>query len=150
MERQKEILTIGDRMTPKPATIQSDQTVGDAFVLMYERDIRHLPVIEQSKLIGIVSDRDIRQFLGRARIAYENMKEEERYLRLPVKEIMSLYPVTVRAETPIGKGVKIMVEKKIGALPVVDLEERVIGIFTELDALQYCLHLMERYQGMRA
>ncbi|HLG22746.1 MAG TPA: CBS domain-containing protein [Candidatus Manganitrophaceae bacterium] len=143
---QKETLTIGDRMSSDPVTIKPDQSIGEAFVLMFERDIRHLPVIEKGKLVGIVSDRDIRQFLGKASLSEEDRKQEDRYLRLPVSEVMSRHPLKIKAEAPIAEGIRIMVERKIGALPVVDREEKMIGIFTELDALEYSLHVVERYQ----
>ncbi|MGB3942160.1 MAG: CBS domain-containing protein [Candidatus Manganitrophaceae bacterium] len=145
--RREEMPTIEDRMTPDPVTIRSDQTVGEAFVLMFEHDIRHLPVVEHNKLVGILSDRDIRQFLGKARIGIDDFEKEKLQLRLPVREIMATHVQTVEGTTPIGEGVKRMVDHKIGALPVVDLDKRVVGIFTEFDALHYALYLIERYQG---
>jgi acetoin utilization protein AcuB len=137
-------------MTSDPVTIRSDQTIGEALVLMFEHDIRHLPVIAHGKLVGMVSDRDIRQLLGKASIAVQHREEERRQLRLPVTEIMATHLYTVEKTTPIADGVKLMVEHKVGAVPVVDSKQRVVGIFSELDALRYCLYLIERYQGVRS
>ena len=140
-------LTIGDRMTADPMIIRPEQTVGEALVIMFERDIRHLPVLERGSLIGIVSDRDFRQFLGRAALCDKDRRKEERGLRYPVREVMSSHPITIKSEVPIKKGVEVMAEHKVGALPVVDLDETLIGIFTEWDALQYCIYLADRYEG---
>lgn len=148
--RREEMLNIEDRMTPDPVTIRSDQTIGEALVLMFEHDIRHLPVVSHGKVIGMISDRDIRQLLGKASIAAQHREEERRQLRLPVTEIMATHLYTVEKTTPIAEGVKLMVVHKIGAIPVIDSEKRVVGIFSELDALRYCLYLMERYQGAGA
>jgi acetoin utilization protein AcuB len=145
--RKEEGLAIGERMTTDPVSIRAEATVGDALILMFEREVRHLPVLEGKKLAGIVSDRDIRQFLWKTGLPRESREEEERYLKLPVREVMSPNPITVSPESPIGKGVAIMVEKKIGALPVIDRLGQLVGIFTELDALRYCLYLIDRYHA---
>lgn len=148
--QQEEKLTMEDRMTPDPVTIRSDQTIGEGLVLMFEHDIRHLPVVSHGKVVGMVSDRDIRQLLGKASIAAKHREEERRQLRLPVTEIMATHLYTVEKTTPLAEGVRLMVEHKIGAVPVVDSKQRVVGIFSELDALRYCLYLIERYQSVRS
>jgi len=139
-------LTIGDWMTENPVTIRSKQTIGEALRLMFERDVRHLPVVGQGGLIGVVSDRDIRQLLGKVRTAVEDPAREGGYLRLSVSEVMSAPPVKVKSSTAIREAVQIMIDHKFGSLPVVDLDNTVIGIFTEFDALKYCLYLIDRYQ----
>lgn len=146
----EEVPTIGDRMTTDLAVVRQDQTVGEALVIIFERDVRHLPVLEKGRLVGIVSDRDIRQFLGRARLLDKDRRKEDRSLQLPVRDVMSLHPITVGIETPIREGIKIMADHKIGALPVVDINGKLIGIYTEWDALRHCLSLIDRYEGMRA
>jgi len=140
------LLTMADWMTKDPATVEAKQTIGEALVLMYQREIRHLPVIEQERLVGVLSDRDIRQLLGKVRVTSAERSDEERYLRMPVSEIMTAHPVKVKSETAIREAVQMMVDRKFGSLPVVDTENRVIGIFTEFDALRYCLYLIDRYQ----
>jgi acetoin utilization protein AcuB len=145
--RKEESLAIGERMTTDPVSILAEATVGDALILMFEREVRHLPVLEGGKLVGIVSDRDIRQFLWKTGLSRDSREEEERYLKLPVREVMSPNPIRVTEQSPIGKGVGIMVEKKIGALPVIDRDGELVGIFTELDALRYCLYLIDRYHA---
>ena len=134
-------------MTTDLVLIKPDQTVGEALVVMFERDIRHLPVVENGGLAGIVSDRDIQQFLGKAGFPGNDRRKEDRSLQAPVREVMSRHPITVAPKMSIREGVKIMTQHKVGALPVVDYDEKIIGIFTEIDALEYCLHLIDRYEG---
>lgn len=71
---------------------------------MFEHDIRHLPVVSHGKVVGMVSDRDIRQLLGKASIAAQHREEERRQLRLPVTEIMATHLYTVEKTTPLAEG----------------------------------------------
>jgi acetoin utilization protein AcuB len=142
-------LRLEEVMTENPVTIRHDQSVGEALVLMFERDIRHLPVLRDGRLAGMVSDRDIRQLLGRMQLSAEERRSEERYLHLAVSEVMSKTPISARCGTPVRKAIRTMIDHKFGALPVLDQEEKVVGIFTEWDALKYCLALAERYEEER-
>ncbi len=136
-----EIRIMDDGMTLKPISIRSDEPIGRALGLMLEHGIRHLPVVDGDCLVGIVSDRDIRQCWGRT---FQTANDAD--LRQTVSEIMSRSPVSVKVDTSIQEAVALMVRHRIGALPVVDLYHKLVGIFTETDALQYSLSLMERYQ----
>ncbi|MDC4206037.1 MAG: CBS domain-containing protein [Candidatus Manganitrophus sp.] len=137
-----EIPTMNDRMTFKPISIGPEEPTIKALGLMLDHEIRHLPVVEDDRLVGIISDRDIRQ---NWRITGGEMKEFGDVDQQIVSDLMSRHPISVREETSIHDAIKRMVEHKIGALPVVDIDNKLVGIFTEIDALQYCLALIERY-----
>ena len=139
-----EILTMDDYMTLKPISIRSDEPVGRALQLMLEHGIRHLPVVDGDRLVGILSDRDIRQSWGKS---FEVTKETD--FCQSVSEIMTGSPVCAKVDASVEEAVELMVRHRIGALPVIDLYDRLVGIFTETDALQYCLFLMKRYQKKR-
>lgn len=139
-----EILTMEDCMTLKPVSIGPDEPVAKALGLMFKHGIRHLPVVDGDLLIGMVSDRDIRQSWGRTQGALKVTGDAD--LRETVSEIMSHPAIDAGEKTPVQKAVELMVRHRIGALPVVDPYHKLIGIFTETDALQYCLILIERYQ----
>lgn len=137
-----EIPAMKDCMTLKPVSIRSDEPVARALGLMFEHGIRHLPVVDGGRLVGILSDRDIGKSGGEAggpRI-YGDID-----LHQAVSEVMSDGPICVEGESSIHEAIKRMVDDRIGALPVVDSDHKLIGIFTETDALRYCLFLIERY-----
>lgn len=137
-----EIPAMNECMTLKPISIRPDEPVEKALGLMLNHGIRHLPVVDGDQLVGILSDRDI----GRGRTTEaEPIVYGDIDLQQPVSEVMSGQPISVGEETPIHQAIKQMIEHRIGALPVVDPYHKLVGIFTETDALQVCLHLIERY-----
>lgn len=138
-----EIPAIKDCMTLKPISIRSDEPVANALGLMFRHGIRHLPVVDGDQLVGILSDHDIGQEGRTTEDAPKVYGDID--LHQAVSEVMSDQPIAVKGETLIHHAIKQMVEHRIGSLPVVDSDHKLIGIFTETDALQYCLRLIERY-----
>jgi len=109
-------------------------TLPEAMRLMRERGIRHLPVLQDGRLVGIVSDRDVKRAMASTATSLE--AHELRYLldRLSVAEIMTRGVVTIGPMFPVEEAARLMVERKISALPVTE-GERLIGIVTETDVL---------------
>jgi acetoin utilization protein AcuB len=103
--------------------------------LLRTRKIRHLPVVDgHGRLVGIVTDRDLRQVVFDARIQ-DALGDASLALRaLTVREIMTWGVISVRADADLRAAVRLMRERKIGALPVVD-DGLVVGILTESDVL---------------
>jgi acetoin utilization protein AcuB len=120
-------LTVGDFMTRAPHTIGSNQPLELAHKLMNEHGIRHLPVLETGKLVGVVSQRDL-HFI-------ETLRDvDPRAVR--VAEAMAPEVLTVTARTTLRTVALAMVDRKIGSAVVVDGKRRVIGMFTTIDALR--------------
>ena len=123
-------------------TINAGASVGEATTLMRERGIRHLPVLDPRKrLVGIVTDRDLRQVVLDVAIGRVG-EETERLGDLAVREVMTWGVVTVTPGTDLREAARVMREQRLGALPVVDAAGHVVGILTEhdlLDALQALL-----------
>jgi acetoin utilization protein AcuB len=138
-------MLVKDIMTPKPITIDPDKTLHDALRIMYQHDIRRLPVTEGKKLVGIISDRDIKQVVGRPTVVSRLTSEEE--LKLSVREVMTRNVVTVEHDTDLREAIELMVENKFGGLPVVDRDQNVVGIVSEIDILRYSLDLIDRIEG---
>ena len=142
--KQYEIPTMADYMTLKPISIHPDESVSKALGLMFDHGIHHLPVVEDEQLVGILSDRDLRK-TWRKNSQGEMTLTGDSDLHETVSNRMSRPPICIQEGTSVNEGIKQMVQYQIGSLPVIDSHYKLVGIFTEADAVRYCLFLIERY-----
>jgi CBS domain-containing protein len=121
-------------MTPNPITIVPKTTLPDAHRLMKESKIRRLPVVDRGQLVGIITLGDVRE--AQPSDATTLSIYELNYLlsKLTVDKLMTREPLTIRSDATIHKAARLMLEHKIGGLPVVD-DGRLVGIITESDIL---------------
>jgi acetoin utilization protein AcuB len=138
-----------DVMTPNPAIVSPHTRVAEAWDLMRELDIRHLPVVQDGELVGMVSDRDV-AYLDVARLLEaEGADGLQRQLATPVIEIMSADVVYVEPDTGLGDVIELMRERKIGAVPVVTTGTReMVGIVSYVDVLAAVQDLLEDEQAI--
>ena len=138
-----------DVMTPSPATVSPDARVAEAWDLMRELDIRHVPVVHDGELVGMVSDRDV-AYLDMARLLVAGGAEGlQRQLATPVIDVMSSDVVFVEPETALSDVIELMLEHKIGAVPVVTPGTReVAGIVSYVDVLGAVQDLLEDEQAV--
>jgi acetoin utilization protein AcuB len=132
---------VGRRMTRNVVTVTKDMSVLHVRNLLREKDINQVPVVEGKKLIGIITDGDIRE--NSASPASTLSVHELNYLLSEMKagDIMTRNPVTVSPETPVEEAAKVLNEKGIGCLPVVRNDE-LVGIITTCDMLNVLLEVM--------
>jgi len=123
-------LTVRDIMVTDLVTVGPEETARSAYKLMRDRRFRHLPVVADGRLVGILSDRDLRPVLLSPGLA-----------RARVKELMSENLTTIAPGAPVEDAASLLVVKKIGCLPVV-ADERLIGIVTETDLLAVLVELL--------
>lgn len=135
---------VSEIMTPKAVTIAHDATVGKAIELMTRYEIRRLPVTKDGKLVGIISDRDLRQLGGRPSLKLPQSDRDDAYLQLPVEEAMTLNVITIRENHTVQDAITSMIKHKISGLPVVDRDGSMVGILSEQDVLKFCLDLLDR------
>ena len=123
---------IRDWMTPDPITIGPNTTLPEAARLMKECNIHRLPIVDNERLVGIVTLGDIRE--ASPSNAHSLSIYELNYLiaRLTVGEIMTRHPITVTPDMSVEAAARLMLEHKIGGLPVMD-GNRLVGIITETD-----------------
>jgi CBS domain-containing protein len=133
-----------DLMTPDPATVTPQSTVAEAWDLMRELDVRHVPVIQDGGLIGMLSDRDL-AYLDVARLfTAEGADALRRELATPVVKVMRTDVIFVEPDTDVRDLVELLIENKIGAIPVAHPDTReVIGIVSYIDALRALQNLLE-------
>jgi len=136
---------VKDVMTPNPITIDPNQPVLEALLVMYQRDIRRLPVMEGGKLVGIISDRDIKQTMGRPALVSRQAGEEPE-LKLSIGDVMTRNLITVSQDDDLKDAIELLVENKISGLPVVDQDQKLVGVISAIDVLRYCLDLLDRFE----
>jgi acetoin utilization protein AcuB len=124
-----------DIMSPAPLTIAPGTSVHAARTLMQQCRIRHLPVGEEGRLVGMVSDRDIRLVLPSPATSLAAWEVHHLLTKLTVDGIMTRFVMAVSPECPVPEAIGRMLGHKIGALPVVE-NRQVVGILTRTDVLQ--------------
>ncbi len=120
-------------MSREVVTVSPETTLPEAHRLVMEKRIRRLPVVKDGKLVGIVTRSDIRGAQPSSATVLNVWELNYLLARLKVEEIMTPNPHTVSPEATIGEAAQVMLEHKIGALPVVEKDGQVIGIITESD-----------------
>ena len=140
---------VGERMSRPVISVSPDAPINDVLAMFKKEHIRRAPVMKEGKLVGIVSERDL---LNASPSSVTTLSVWElNYLisKVKVKNVMSKKVITVSKDTPIEEAARIMADKKIGGLPVVD-GERVVGVITETDLFKVFLELMgARDKGVR-
>lgn len=121
-------------MSKNVQTISPDQMLIDAVELMRTHRIRHLPVVDDGKLVGIVSDRDVRHALPMRSPAAEERIDTRAALYTPIASAMTRYPITIDPDATIREAAEIICREKIGALPVVE-DDKLVGIVSAEDLL---------------
>lgn len=134
--------TVEQVMTCDPTTISPDEPLRVAIDRMRERNCRRLPVVQSGKLVGIISDRDLRRATNSPFVMQERWYNEFLLDKITVRACMSAEPITITAQTRIADAARVMRDRKIGGLPVVE-GERLVGIVTETDLLNYLIRVLE-------
>jgi len=117
-------------MVKKLITINRDCTVVEALSVMKKYSIRHLPVVEEKRLVGLITESDLREVMLPSLVR-----------DIPVDQIMIEDPVTIGPQDSLEEAARIIYKNKIGGLPVVD-RGRLIGILTTPDILAAFIELM--------
>ncbi len=135
------MLLVKDSMTREVVTLSPEDTAKVALALCRERRIRHLPVLEEGGLVGIVSDRDLRA-------AAPPLGDPDRAAALAeirIGEVMARQVVTVAPDDPIEQAANTMRERRIGCLPVVESGE-LVGILTASDVMDALVYLVGAHE----
>lgn len=130
------MLLVSELMTVKPITISPDACLRQAIVLMNEESHRQLPVVKDGRLVGIITNRDVRLALDSPLInkdTADRMRLVEDHI---VEECMTADPMTVNPTTPIYKVAEMLILYKVGAFPVMD-GDKLVGIISVSDLLRH-------------
>jgi CBS domain-containing protein len=125
-------------MTPEPFTLGPDAPLEDAVGLMVEKGVRHLPIVDDDgKLLGIVSERDLRTRIGMELQAFDRATPEAAGIRM--SEVIGPDPISLSKGARLSEAIEILASERIGAVPVVDEQEHVLGIVSYVDVLEWLL-----------
>jgi acetoin utilization protein AcuB len=135
-------MNVAKRMRRNPVVVDEGDSMKKAMDLLKEHEIRHLPVLKDGeKLVGILSERDIKQASPSPATALEIREIYYLLDKVKVKQIMTRRPYTVSSSAPIEEAALIIREKKVGCLPVVD-DGKLVGILTETDIIDAFIEAM--------
>lgn len=132
-------MLVRSRMTPDVITVTPDTTLAEALSVARTHRIRHLPVLNGGRLVGLVTDRDLRQAMPP--VWADRQEELQLALRTrKVGEVMTTTIITTSPDLPVEEAGKLLYQNRIGCLPVLE-EERLVGILTETDLLRAFVEL---------
>jgi len=134
-------MLVTDWMTRSPVAISPDVPLREAIRLLRQHRIRHLPVVSEGKLCGIVSDRDVKLAMPPLERGYLSKTLEEIYDR-SISEIMTKEVLTVAPGDSLLEAARLMRQRKISCLPVI-YNNHLVGILTEADMLDALLAMKQ-------
>jgi len=123
---------VSDWMTRKVITVSPEDSIAEASKLTKEKGIKHLPVVHGEKLKGILSDRDIKEYVPTKATSLDVYELHYLLAKTKVKEVMKTKVYTTSPDTPIEEAAMLMRDQKIGCLPVIE-NNRVVGIISDKD-----------------
>jgi acetoin utilization protein AcuB len=134
-------MLVRDIMQAHPVSATLETRLPHLLRLLQRRGFRHVPVVDAGKLVGIVSDRDIKQAMVSAASMTEGRERERLLDELTAGQIMARAVVTIGPMFGVEEAARLMATRKISALPVTE-EDRLVGIVTETDVLQLFVRAM--------
>lgn len=130
------MLTVNELMTVIPNTVTPQTTLRQVIELMKAQACRQLPVLDNGKLVGIITDRDVRLVMNSPLVLHGRWQDEEILDNITAENCMTPDPMTIAPDTPAYQAANMLSIYKFGALPVVD-NGVLVGIITVTDFLNY-------------
>ncbi len=145
-------MLVAERMSRQPVAVSPDLPLPEALRLMREKRVRRLPIVDENgRLVGIVSEKDLLYAAPSPATTLSLYEMQYLLTRITVKDVMTSDVITVRESNTIEEAARLMVQHKIGGLPVVDDIGKLIGIITETDLFRTFLELLGGWEhGVRA
>jgi acetoin utilization protein AcuB len=135
------MLLVENWMNPNVITVDADDSMLDATKILKENNIRHLPVLEKGKLVGVITDRDLKRASPSDATTLEAHELLYLIATIKVREIMTKNPITVPYNYTIEEAAEILLQARISGMPVVDKDGDVIGTITQTDLFKVLISL---------
>jgi acetoin utilization protein AcuB len=137
------VMRVQDLMTTEVVTLEACDSLDLVDDIMRLGRVRHMPVLSDGRLVGLVSQRDLFRAGISSVLHFRRAAEQEWLARISVREVMTPGVFTIQPDAPIGNAIDIMLAKHIGCLPVVD-GDKVVGILSETDCLRHLARVLAR------
>ncbi len=139
-------MLVREWMTPNPRTVTADTPVMDAMQRLRDGGYRRLPVVRDGRLIGIVTDRDLKEATPSKATTLSVYELNYLLSKLQVKDVMRTPVITVRADDPIEQAALLMEEHRVSGLPVLD-DGSLVGILTITDLMRALVSFLALREG---
>ena len=123
-------------MTPNPITIEDTATIVEAIHLLKEKNVRRLPVMHKGRIAGVVTEKMLKDFTPSKATSLDTWEVHYLLARTQVTAAMNAKPHTVTPETDIAEAAKLLHDRKLNGVLVVDAKGALVGIFTTTNALE--------------
>jgi acetoin utilization protein AcuB len=135
---------VEDIMTADVVTAKSSTSIREVIDILFECDVRHLPIVEDGELVGIVSDRDLRVFLAPPLTQLDRPEVVAQGMARAISSVMSSDVVSVTPATEVEELIDVMLDQRIGAVPVVRPgSQELVGIVSYTDVLRAAQEALE-------
>jgi acetoin utilization protein AcuB len=135
------MVTVNDLMTVIPSSVTPNTPIRTVIGVMKTEGCRQLPVLENGKLVGMITDRDLRLIMNSPVVLHGRWQDEELLDSISAESCMTPNPITVTPTTPAYRAAEMLSIYKFGGLPVLE-NETVVGIITVTDFLDYVVKLL--------
>ncbi len=128
-------MLVQQRMTRNPITIEAERPFLEARLILKENHIRHLPVMDHGRLVGVVSDRDLKEASPSGATTLDVYEMNYLLLTKNVRGLIKRQPITIKLTSSVVDAARLMHDQRIGCLPVVDETGALVGTITRTDLL---------------
>ena len=140
-------MTVQEIMTTDVTTVQETEMLLDAAMIFARSSLRHLPVLRDSLLVGVITERDVKRFAPGVLSGVTSGKYNEIMETTPLSRVMTRDPMTLKPSQDVADAAEVFSTKRFGCLPVVD-DCKLVGIVTTTDMLRLMARIMkERRAG---
>ena len=133
--KQPLLSQVRDYMTSDPQTLDMKSTLLNAVLLLRRSELRHIPILDNDRLVGVLSDRDVARWAPSLLTSLTPQEYNRVFEETPVGKVMTRNPISVSPDAPLAEAVNLMYKHRLGCLPVLEAG-RLSGIITVTDMLR--------------
>lgn len=134
-------MKVGDCMTREVVTVNKEDPIRKVWEIFDDKSLRRLPVMEDGRLVGIITDRDLRNATASSVVLTEKKYHDYLLNTVKVESIMTPNPETVDPEAALQDAARVILDMKVGGLPVIE-SGRLVGIVTETDLIEALIDML--------